>query len=120
MVTTLTGRRGASSLGCLVMLALFAVAVYYGIHIGGVYLRFYQLQDDMQQQARFAGQLTDQAIRLRLLAQADSLLGQTPKLTIERGGRPYRITIQASYTETVELPLFKHTFVLAPKAEEPL
>jgi hypothetical protein len=120
MVTPPPGRRGASSLGCLVTLALFAVAAYYGVHIGGVYFRFYQLQDDMQQQARFAGQLTDQAIRMRLLAQADSLLGQTPKLTIERGGRPYHITIQAHYTEAVELPLFKHVFVLSPKVEEPL
>ena len=120
MVTPPPGRRGASSLGCLVTLALLAAAAYYGVHIGGVFLRFYQLQDDMQQQARFATQLTDQAIRLRLLAQADSLLGQTPKLTIERGGRPYRITIHADYAETVELPFFKHTFVLHPKAEEPL
>ena len=120
MVTPPPGRRGASSLGCLFTLALFAVAVYYGIHIGGVYLRFYQLQDDMQQQARFAGQLTDQAIRMRLLAQADSLLGQTPKLTIERGCRPYHINIDSRFTERGELPLFKHTFVLNPKAEEPL
>jgi hypothetical protein len=120
MVTSAGGRRGASSLGCLVMLALFVAAVYYGVHVGGVYWRFYQLQDDMQQQARFGSQLTDQAIRLRLLAQADSLLGQTPDLKIERGGRPYRITIEARYTESVDLPLFKHTFVLHPRVEEPL
>ncbi len=120
MVISWRDRRGASSLGCLVMLALFVAAVYYGVHVGGVYLRFYQLKDDMQQQARFAGQFTDEAIRLRLLAQADSLLGQTPKLKIERGGRPYRITIQGEYTETVDLPLFKHTFLLRPKVEEPL
>ena len=120
MVSSVHGRRGASSLGCLVTLMLFVVAVYYGVHVGGVYWRFYQLQDDLDQQARFASQLTDQAIRLRVLAQADSLLGQTPDLKIERGGRPYRITIEARYTETVDLPLFNHTFVLHPKAEEPL
>jgi hypothetical protein len=120
MVTSARGRRGASSLGCLLTLALFAVAVYYGVHIGGVYMRFYELRDDMQQQARFASQLTDEAIRLRLLARADSLLGQTPELSVERGGRPYHITIEAHYTESVDLPLFKHTFVLRPRAEEPL
>jgi hypothetical protein len=113
-------RRGTSTLGCLLTLAVFVAAAYYGVHIGGVYLRFYQLKDDMQQQARFASQFTDEAIRARLLAQADSLLGQTPKLTIERGGRPYSITIQAEYTESVDLPLFKHTFLLRPKAVEPL
>jgi hypothetical protein len=113
-------RRGASSFGCLLMLALLVAAGYYGIHIGGVYLRFYELQDDIQQEARFAGQLTDDAIRVRLGAQADSLLGRRPEFRIDRVGRPGRITIQALYTETVDLPLFKHTFVLRPRAEEPL
>ena len=90
------------------------------MHNGGVYWRFFELYDGMRQQARFAGHLTDEAIRLRLLAQADSLFGQSPEFRIERGGRPSRITIQANYTETVQLPLFKHTFMLRPRAEEPL
>ncbi|MBA3498404.1 MAG: hypothetical protein H0T86_14985 [Gemmatimonadales bacterium] len=120
MVNPGARRRGASTLGCLVKLALLGTAIYYGVHIGGVYLRFYRLKDEMGHQARFASEFTDQAIRLRLLATADSLLGQTPELRIERGGRPSRITIQAYYTETVELPLFRHTFILRPRAEEPL
>lgn len=118
MVSVNPGRRGASSLGCLVSLVLLAGALYYGVRIGGVYWRFYELQDDMRQEARFAGQFSDEAIRGRLIAQADSLLGQTPDFRI--GRRPDRITIQGQYTETVDLPLFKHTFVLRPHAEEPL
>ena len=35
-------------------LALFVAALYYGVHIGGVYWRYYQLLDDMRQQAIFA------------------------------------------------------------------
>lgn len=120
MVTREPGRRGASALGCLVTLVLFGAAIYYGIHIGGVYLRFYQMQDDMDQQARFAGQFTDDAIRARILAQADSLLGQRPTIRIDRGARSNHIVIEARYTETVNLPLFKHTFVLRPRVEEPL
>jgi hypothetical protein len=118
MVTRSPGRRGASSLGCLVSLVLLAGALYYGVRIGGVYWRFYELQDDMRQEARFAGQLTDEAIRRRLLARADSVLGLAPDFRISRA--PERITIQGDYTETVELPLFKHTFVLRPRVEEPL
>ncbi|HEX7337707.1 MAG TPA: hypothetical protein VF252_10905 [Gemmatimonadales bacterium] len=57
-------RRGAGALGCLLSLLLFAGALYYGVNIGQVYLRY--------------------------------------------------------YTEQVDLPLFTHTFVLRPKAEEPL
>ena len=38
-------------------------ALYYGVHIGGVYWRYYQLLDDMRQQAQRADQLTDDAIQ---------------------------------------------------------
>jgi hypothetical protein len=120
MVTLRRGRRGASTLGCLVSVALFLGAVYYGVHIGGVYWRYYSLLDDMRQQARHADQFTDTAIQAHLTAQADSILGQTPDFRIERGGRPSRITIQTEYTETVALPGFNHTFMLRPRAEEPL
>lgn len=120
MVSSAPARRGASMLGCLVSLALFVAAVYYGVHIGGVYWRYYQLLDDMRQQARLASQFTDDAIQAHLLAQADSLLGEAPDFRIHRGGRPNRVTIRTEYSETVALPFFKHTFVLRPQAEEPL
>jgi hypothetical protein len=120
MVSLCRRRRGAGTFGCLVSLALFLAAAYYGVHIGGVYWRYYQLRDEMRQQAKFATQFTDAAIRNRLTAQADSLLGQTPVFEIQRGGRPSRITIQTEYTERVELPFFSHVFVLRPHAEEPL
>ena len=48
MVIPCPDRRGASTFGCLVMVALFAAAVYYGSHIGGIYWRYYELLDDMR------------------------------------------------------------------------
>lgn len=120
MVTRSRGTRGASTLGCLLSVVLFLGALYYGVHIGGVYWRYYQVLDDMRQQARHADQLTDDAIEANLTAQADSVLGQVPEFSIDRGGRPSRITIETEYTETVALPGFTHTFVLKPRAEEPL
>lgn len=120
MVSLRPDRRGASWLGCLVLLALVAGVLYYGAPIGHVYMRYYELQDEMHQQARFASQLTDEAIRQRLLARADSLGIPSPVIRIYRGGRPSRITIEAHYTETVVLPRFRHTFDLRPRAEEPL
>ena len=115
-----TSRRGASTLGCLVSLALFAGALYYGLHVGQVYLRYFELLDDMRGQAHVGAHLSDSEITAHLTAQADSLLGETPRFQITRGGRPYRITIQTEYSERVDLPFFKHTFVLRPHAEEPL
>lgn len=120
MVNVRVRRRGASMLGCLLSVVLFMGVLYYGMHIGGVYWRYYQMLDDMRQQAKRADQVTDDAIQAHLSAQADSILGQTPDFRVDRGGRPSRITIQTEYTETVALPGFNHTFMLRPRAEEPL
>lgn len=114
-------RRGASGFGCLVSLLLFVAALYYGINIGKVYLRYYQLVDGMRSQARLAPSLQDDVIYRRLGEQADSLLpGGRPQFKITRGGHPNRIVIETEYTDHVDLPLFKHTFVMHPRAEEPL
>ena len=79
MVARAPGRRGSTTLGCVVSLVLFLAAAYYGVHIGEVYLRFYRL---------------------------------------DRTGR--RITIQTEYSDSVDLPFFKHTFLFRPRAEAPL
>lgn len=116
-----TSRRGGGALGCLFSLLLFAAALYYGVHIGQVYLRYYELLDGMRTQARLAPSLQDDVIYRRLTVQADSLLpGGSPRFKITRGGRPNRIVIETEYADSVDLPLFKHKFVLRPRAEEPL
>jgi len=48
------------------------------------------------------------------------LLGQRPRFTIDRRTHRNRILIQTEYTERVDLPFFKHTFVLRPRAEAPI
>ena len=35
--------RGASSTGCLISLLVFVGLLYYGVHIGEVYFRYYRL-----------------------------------------------------------------------------
>jgi hypothetical protein len=116
-----TSRRGAGGLGCLFSLVLFVGALYYGVNIGQVYLRYYQLLDGMRTQARLAPSLHDDVIYRRLTAQADSLFpGASPRFKISRGGHPNRIVIESEYTDQVDLPLFKHKFVLRPRAVEPL
>ena len=114
-------RRGTSGVGCLLSVLLFAAALYYGVNIGQVYLRYYQLIDNMRSQARLAPSLQDDVIYRRLRAQADSLFpGGGPEFTITRGGHPRRIVIETQYSDKVDLPLFKHTFVMRPRAEAPL
>jgi hypothetical protein len=114
-------RRGAGGLGCLFSLLLFAAALYYGVHVGQVYLRYWELLDEMRTQARLAPSLHDDVIYRRLTLKADSLLpGRSPQFRIARGGRPNRIVIETEYADSVNLPLFKHKFVLRPRAEEAL
>lgn len=123
MVTPkIRSRRGTSTAGCLVSLILFVAAVYYGIHIGEPWVRYYQLLDEMRVSARLAPTLSDGVIRRRLEQKAEEL-GLPPearKFTITRSGKPRRIVITTTYSETVTAILFTHTFVYTPKAEEPL
>jgi len=55
-------RRGTSSLGCLFSLLVLAAIVYFGVNVGEVYFRFYQFQDAMRQEVRFAAHNNDALI----------------------------------------------------------
>lgn len=122
MVTRRRGaRRGSSAVGCVVWLAVFSIAVYYGLQVGQVYFRYYRLLDEMRSQARLAANvtLTDDVIQRRLQREADALLpGRVRPFDIQRTVRPPAITISTEYSERVQLPFFDHTFVFRPRARE--
>jgi hypothetical protein len=110
-------RRGISSFGCLVSLLIFVAVIYFGLKIGEVYWHFYDFQDTMAQEARFADHFTDQQIKARLAAKADSL-GLPPEasdITVARTGQ--HISISADYVQLVELPLQVRSFKFSPRAE---
>ena len=114
--------RGASSLGCLVSLLLFVAALYYAVNIGEVFFRYYRLIDEMQTQAQLASALDDGTIRRRIQATAQDigLPAEAQEIQIVRRASPREIVIQTSYGETVDLPLFHHTFTFHPKTTYPL
>jgi hypothetical protein len=123
MVSSSRGcRRGGSTLGCLVSLLVFVAALYYGIHIGEVYWRYYQIRDEMKVNARVAPNLADDVIQRRLQAKVQEVFGDevAMKFQIIRGGRSRTITIQTQYRDSVSLPLFKRSFELKPRVEEPI
>jgi hypothetical protein len=112
-----TPRRGGSSYGCLFTLLLLAAIGYFGAKVGEPYYHFYQYQDAMAAQARFAAHSTDEEIRQRLAQLADSL-GLPPEaalVTVDR--TPHHITVAADYVETVELPLHVGRLNFSPRAE---
>jgi hypothetical protein len=123
MVSSSRGcRRGGSTLGCLVSLLVFVAALYYGIHIGEVYWRYYQIRDEMKVNARVAPNLADDVIQRRLQAKVQDVFGDdvAMKFRITRGGRSRTITIETQYRDSVSLPLFKRSFELKPRVEEPI
>lgn len=103
----MVNRRGESKLGCLFPLLVLAIGIYFAFDFGQAYFRLYQYKDAMGQEARFASDNTDEKIRKRLSALADTL--QLPAgaelISIERS--PTRITISADYDEVIRLPMKK-------------
>ncbi len=116
------GQAGKSRYGCLVGILLFAAALYYGADFGAVYLRYFQLRNEMNQAARLGRTLDDATIQLRLHARIDSLdlPAQAHRFTIRRYSRPREIRIAAAYTETVDLPFTTIAIRLHPEARAPL
>ena len=110
-------RYGKSSLGCLVTLMVIAAICYFGVNVGEVYLKFYQFQDAMRQEVRFAQHNSDAAILRHLRAQADSL--ELPEaagdVVLQRDGR--HIEIESEYYQHVELPGYVRELHFNPHAE---
>lgn len=112
-----TCRRGRSSLGCLFSLLLVAVIVYFGVNVGDAYRKFYQFQDAMRQEVRFAAHNGDVVIIRHLRAQADSLgLPEAAgEVTLQRDGR--HIEIESEYYQHIELPGYVREVHFNPHAE---
>ncbi|HXF95169.1 MAG TPA: hypothetical protein VNI61_03610 [Gemmatimonadales bacterium] len=114
--------RGASSTGCLISLLVFVALLYYGVNIGELWFRYYQYVDEMKTQARLAAALDNETIRRRLQAKAQDLglPAEAQRIAIVRTASPREIRIEASYSQSVNLPLFRRTFHFRPRATQPL
>jgi len=121
MVTArIRGRAGKVAVKFLVTLAVLAAAVYYGIGAVGSYVRYYQMKDETRVQARFASNLTDDAIRRRLRTKATELQlpSEAQRITIRRRARPREIVVTVSWPDTVVLPFYRwaHTYRIEVRA----
>jgi hypothetical protein len=112
-----TRRQGITSLGCLVSLLLLAAVVYFGLNIGEHYFNFYQYQDAMRQEVKFAQHNSDALILRHLRERADSLgLPEAAgEVTLQRDGR--HIEMESEYYVHIELPLMVREVRFNPHAE---
>jgi hypothetical protein len=113
---------GASSTGCLLTLLIFVAALYYGVNIGEVYFRYYRLVDEMDEETRFAATLDNGTIQRRIATAVKEigLPDSAGQVDIRRSVAPRQISISTDYSETLDLPLFRHTFVFHPQSIQPL
>jgi len=98
---------GRIKVGCLLTLLILALVGYYSIKYFEIRFRFYQMQDEVNTQAHFAPVMSDDVIRRRLVAQADSLglpLGPK-KWSIHRSTAPREIVIAAQYEDSLVIAL---------------
>jgi hypothetical protein len=116
-VTSLTSRKGASSLGCLFTLLIVTAAVYFGVNIAEAYWRFYEYQDDMRSLARFSSNAVSDTIVAHLRASADSLglPADAGRVIVRRTDA--RIILESDYYERVELPGYVRDIHFHPRAE---
>lgn len=111
-------RRGTSALGCLFSLLIAVAVVYFGANVGRVYWRYYEFQDDIRQEVRYASTRTNDQIAAHLRASADSLgLPGDAGRQIAIRRTQHTITVESDYYETVEFPLFAREIHFNPRAE---
>jgi hypothetical protein len=112
-------REGLSRLGCLVSVLLLAIIAFVGREAGGVYWNYYRYSDALEQEARYGASRTDDEIRRRLVALADSLglpAEANLRLEVRRSGN--RLTIETAYTDRIELPFYERDVRFRPRAEQ--
>ena len=117
----LDDERGATRTGCLFLVLVVVAVVYFGLPIGGMYIRYYRMENEMQTQARFAPSIDNGTIQRRLLETVDALglpLEASRRLRIVRTSRPREIVISTTWEETIVLPFYTHVQTFAPEVRE--
>jgi hypothetical protein len=109
-------RAGKVGLGCLLSLAVIAVIGYFAFHVGTAYWSYYQFQDRMKQEARFAMHRSDALITKRLREYADSLDLPEGARNVNVRRRQRTIQIWAEYYQIIEFPGFVREVYFHPQA----
>jgi len=90
---------------------------YFGYPIGEAYWKNYQYRDRMRREAEFARLRTDDEIRQRLAAYADSLQLPDDAGAVRVARSDTRIVIRARYARVFDLPFTTRTIEFSPFAD---
>jgi hypothetical protein len=117
-----TRRRGASTIGCLFSILVVALIGYYGVNLGQVWWRYWELVDRMKSAARFSVTVSAPETLRRLQADVEEigLPAEAKKFKIQRSTAPPSVTISTEYHEKVELPFLHRTLTFKPTVTQRL
>ena len=116
-------RRGKTRIGCLFSLLIVATVGYYGMDVGTIFFKRWQLIEEMKAQAGFAPSIDDGAIQRRLHRKIENLdlhSAARANLRIRRTMRPRQIVISTSYPVTFVQPFYARVDTLNPVVKRPL
>lgn len=102
---------GRISIAGLLALLTLAAGGYCGMEVGGVYWRRMKLADAVRREVGFAGQLTDEAIRRRVVAAIEEV-GLPPgarDVRVTRTLAPRTLHVTVSYSDTADLVVTTRT-----------
>ncbi len=116
MVSGLKARRGEGTVGCLFSIFVAIALVYFGINAGRPFWDYYQFQDRMTQEARFAANRSDVTIQRRLRDYADSLGLPEAAQKVKVRRRSGTIEIWSEYYVNIEFPGFVREQHFTPRA----
>ncbi len=114
----MVARRGTSAVGCLVTVFVTSLVVYLSFHVGMAYLERYRFEEQMRHEIRFGGQRTDDEIKARLKAWADSSgypAEAGSEVGIQRSEK--QIRIWSDYEHQLRFPVFPRKLKFHPSAE---
>ena len=94
--------------------------IYVGVKVGEVYWRFYEYQDDINQQVRFASHTSNDQILVHLRAAVDSLDLPEGAKQIQIQRTENAIAIEVEYDDRIELPRYSRDVHFHPHAAGPL
>ena len=112
-------QRGAGALKAVLWTALLVYAAYAGYKLIPVYIANYQLQDKMQEQARFAvvNRYSEDQIRDLIFKEVQELEIPTRKDEIKVYSTQQVVRISLDYTVPVDLLFYKMQLHFTPSSE---
>ena len=111
--------RGASKLGCTVIILAIALAGYLLYPVGRAYFNNWQLLDEMRTAARAASGIDDTTIRRRVLDRIRELGlpdEAVRNLRVRRTSSPRQILVTTKYEIQFDFMLGKYRYTFEPSA----